>query len=156
LASIVLALVGAFTLVGTALATLLGVAALVGIGRRRQQLAGAGLAVFGIVMGVVFTVLTAFALLTGGLFRLGGRLTEGRFKDQLDFSGPPEIVRPDPPGFAISRPSNRWGQAFTGTVDDPMQQPLANHPDLLLVQSAQGAFADVRREHAVNQSMDAF
>jgi len=155
LASVVLALVGAFTIIGTAAATLLGLAALVAIARHRQQLAGAGLAIFGIITGVVFTALTVFAVWTGDLFGLGGRINEGRFKDQVDFSGPLEIIRPDR-GFAITRPSNRWGQAFSGTVDDPLQQPLANHPDLLLVQVSQGALVDVRREGVDHQNMEAF
>src|SRR2546430_889492 len=51
LASVVLALVGAFTVVGTALAAVLGVVALISIARRRDRLSGAGYAVLGIVLG---------------------------------------------------------------------------------------------------------
>src|ERR1700680_726121 len=55
LASVVCALVGAFTLVGTVAAVVLGVVAVVGILRQRDRLAGLGFAVFGIVAGVLFT-----------------------------------------------------------------------------------------------------
>src|SRR5262245_61562674 len=49
LASVILALIGAFTILFTLLAVLLGVAALVSISRNRERLAGSGYAVFGIV-----------------------------------------------------------------------------------------------------------
>src|SRR5689334_10210143 len=58
LASVVLALVGAFTLVGTAVAVALGAAGLVSIARHRDRLSGAGYAVLGIVLGAALTVLT--------------------------------------------------------------------------------------------------
>src|SRR5262245_13070273 len=50
-ASVILAVAGAFTLIGTLLAVVLGAAALVSIARHRERLAGAGYAVFGIVWG---------------------------------------------------------------------------------------------------------
>src|SRR5262245_57704151 len=60
-ASTVLALVGAFTLIGTVAAVVLGLVALVSVARNPGRVAGAGYAVFGIVAGVVFTALTLFA-----------------------------------------------------------------------------------------------
>src|SRR5262245_34612351 len=68
IASVALALMGAFTVVGTVVAVLLGLAALVAIARRRDRLAGAGFAVLGIVLGVAFTGLTLFAFSTQELF----------------------------------------------------------------------------------------
>jgi uncharacterized paraquat-inducible protein A len=61
LASMILAVAGAFTLIGTVLAIACGAAALIHISRHRETLAGAGYAIFGIVWGVVFTGLTLFA-----------------------------------------------------------------------------------------------
>src|SRR5690242_4976461 len=61
LGSVVLALVGAFTGVGTAVAAVLGVMALVSIARHRDRLGGAGYAVLGIVLGTGLTVVTLFA-----------------------------------------------------------------------------------------------
>src|SRR4051812_32084289 len=68
LASMVLALVGAFTVLGTVAAVLCGVVGLIRIGRDRDRVAGAGFALFGIVAGVIFTALTVFALVSGDLF----------------------------------------------------------------------------------------
>src|SRR5215467_1244077 len=76
LASVVLALVGAFTVFGSLLAVLLGVIALVSIARNRRQIAGAGFAIFGICLGVAFTGLTLFALNTADVFGLDAWLRE--------------------------------------------------------------------------------
>src|SRR5689334_20533062 len=68
IASLVLALIGAFTVLGTVVAVLCGLVALVSVGRSGGRLAGAGLAVFGIILGTLFTGLTLFAYSTGELF----------------------------------------------------------------------------------------
>src|SRR5690242_9125914 len=60
-ASLVLALVGAFTLVGTVAAVLCGLGALIHVGRSGGRLAGASFAVLGMILGVLFTGLTLFA-----------------------------------------------------------------------------------------------
>src|SRR6516164_3561812 len=54
-ASAVLALVGAFTIVLTAVAVMLGSVALVDIARNRGRSAGFGYALFGVLCGLVFT-----------------------------------------------------------------------------------------------------
>src|SRR5581483_3531419 len=64
-ASVVLALVGAFTVVGTAVAAVLGAVALASIARHRDRLSGAGFAVLGIVLGVGLTAVTGFAFSRG-------------------------------------------------------------------------------------------
>src|SRR5579872_6625985 len=61
IASAVLALAGAFTVVGTVAAVVLGVAAQVSIRRHRERLAGYWLASFGIFAGVNLTVLMLLA-----------------------------------------------------------------------------------------------
>src|SRR5262245_31500652 len=68
IASLVLALVGAFTLVGTLAAIVCGVLAIVQVSRHRDRLAGLGFATFGIILGVAFTTLTLFAVSRGELF----------------------------------------------------------------------------------------
>ena len=73
-ASMVLALVGAFTFVGTLAAVLCGLAALVSIGRSGGRRAGVGFALFGVVAGVLFTGLTLFAYSTGELFGVGDQV----------------------------------------------------------------------------------
>jgi hypothetical protein len=147
LASMVLALLGAFTVIGTVIAVLCGVVALVLIGRYRDRVSGAGFAMFGIIAGLVFTTLTVFALASGDLFGLGAMMRERNFADQIDRSGPDEVLRPNQ-GFAMTRPSRKWGVAIGNTVEDPffaILQGGQGPPDLLLVQPTIYAFVDVHR-----------
>jgi hypothetical protein len=143
IASAVLALAGAFTVVGTLAAVGVGVAALVSIARHRDRLAGTGFAVFGIVAGGTLTGLTLLALTTSELFGLGGWFREKTMADQLDTSGPLEVVVAAQ-GFAITRPSEKWGQAAANALDDPILAGLQQDRNLLLVQPARNAFVDVR------------
>jgi len=71
LASVLLGVTLAFTVVGTILAVILGCVGLVSIARNRDRVTGAGYAVFGIVWGLVFTAVTLLALTRGELFGLG-------------------------------------------------------------------------------------
>jgi hypothetical protein len=144
LASVVLALTGAFTVIGTVAAVVCGVVALVRIQRQRDRLAGAGLAAFGLGAGVVFTALTLFALSRDELFGLGGELRERMLAEHLDFTGDLK-EEPTNKGFAITRPSRRWGRAIDH-LEDPALDALTGSFDLLLVQAARYAFVDVRGE----------
>ena len=143
IASAVLALAGAFTVVGTLAAVGLGVTALVSIARHRDRLAGAGLAIFGIVAGCALTPLMLLALTTSELFGLGGWFREKTMADQIDTSGPLEVVEAAQ-GFAITRPSEKWGQATANALADPVLAGLQKDRDLLLVQPARNTFVDVR------------
>lgn len=142
LASVVLALVGAFTLVGSFIAVLLGLYALRHIAKNRQRVTGAGFAVLGIGLGLLFTGLCAFALTTGDLFGLDAVLRERTMTQHLDTSGPLEIVRAVK-GFAITRPSEKWGQVPDNRSEDPAVSRLQKNRDLLLMQVARYAFIDV-------------
>jgi hypothetical protein len=108
LASLILALVGAFTILGTLAAVGLGVAALFQIGSRADRLAGRGFAIAGIVVGVVMTAGTVVALSAFELFGLGPMMSAANWSGKLDYSVPLEIVR-DREGFAVKRPSEEWG-----------------------------------------------
>jgi hypothetical protein len=143
LASVVLALVGAFTVIGTIAAALLGAIALVSIARNRQHVTGAGFAVFGICLGVLFTGLTLFALGTTDLFGLDTWVRERAMSDEVDTSGPLEVVL-GAKGFAITRPTEKWGQVLGNQSDDPAVSGLQRNRDLLLMQVARYAFLDVR------------
>jgi hypothetical protein len=154
LASMVLALVGAFTLIGTAVATLLGVMALVEIGRHRDKVAGVGLALFGIIAGIGLTALTGFALFSGEVFGFGPNVREAMLADEIDTSGPLEIID-GAGGFAITRPSKKWGVAFNKEVDDPLVQGLLHKDaDLLLVKPSPYVFLDVKSESVNGRRMD--
>jgi hypothetical protein len=147
-ASLVLALVGAFTVVGTVAAVLCGLAALVSIGRSGGRRAGAGFAVFGLILGVLFTGLTLFAYSRGELFGVGNRLREAMLEGQVDFTGPLEIVRPDQ-GYKISRPSDKWGIARRELAHE-----LGEENNLVLVNPSQDAWVEVSSMPALGQTID--
>jgi hypothetical protein len=108
LASIIVALMGAFTVVGTFAAVVLGILALVQMTGRADRLAGRGYAITGILIGIVMTAGTLFAVTSIELFGLSSTMSELYWQGKLDFSGPMEIPRTRE-GFAITRPSAKWG-----------------------------------------------
>jgi hypothetical protein len=69
-ASLILGLVGAFTIVCTLAAIALGTVGLVNIARNPDRVTGKGYAVLGIVVGVLFTGLSVFAYSRGELYGL--------------------------------------------------------------------------------------
>ena len=143
LASVMLALIGAFTIVGTIAAVVVGLIALRSIARHRDRVTGVGFAAFGICMGVLFTILTFVALNAGDLFGLESWLRERNMAQKVDTSGPLEIglgVK----GFAISRPNEKWGQIHSGSSGDAAVDEVQASLDVLLMQVARHAFVDVR------------
>ncbi|MHB1424449.1 MAG: DUF4190 domain-containing protein [Gemmataceae bacterium] len=143
LASVLLALIGAFTVLGTVVAVLLGIVALVSIARHRDRVTGAGFAVCGICLGVLFTVLTVVALNAGDIFGLETWMRERTLAQKIDTSGPIEVVQALK-GFAITRPTEKWGQVPDMDSGDPAVGDFQNDLDLLLAQLARRAFVDVR------------
>jgi hypothetical protein len=143
LASLLLALIGAFTVVGTLAAIVLGFVALVSISRNRPRLAGVGFAVLGICLGVLFTVLTLVALNAGDLFGLETWMRQRTMTAKVDTSGPMEIVSGSK-RFAITRPSEKWGRVQDDQSDDAAVSEFQNNLDLLLMQIGHHAFLDVR------------
>lgn len=150
IASLVLALVGAFTLIGTAAAVILGVVALVRIARDRERLAGAGFALFGIVLGCAFTALTLLAYSTGELFGVGDQVRAQMMAGQVDHGGPLEVVR-QPPGFKIVRPNEKWGVARP-----ELQRELENDSNLMLVNTARDAYVDVSVDELHGRTLEAY
>jgi hypothetical protein len=127
LTSIVLALVGAFTILGTVLAIVIGVLALVQMVGRSDRLAGRGYAVAGIVLGVLFTGGTLFTITSVELFGLSAMMSDAYWQGKLDYSGPMEIKRRE--GFAISRPSEKWGVYQSTSTDHVWEDLLIVRPD---------------------------
>jgi len=109
LASVMLSVMLTFTVVGTALAIILGVIGLVSIARHRDRVTGAGYAIFGIIWGLIFTCVTLLALSRGEIFGTDW-IRQQVMAGEVDYSGPLEFTAKDD-GFAISRPSARWGVA---------------------------------------------
>jgi hypothetical protein len=152
LASVAVALIGAFT-PASLVAIGLGIAALVSIRRHRGRVTGAGFAVFGIVLGAAFSTLTGLALVMG-FTGLGGYMRERTLARQIDTTGPLEVVEAAG-GFAITRPSEKWGKASVPHLDDPFVDHFQNGRDLVLVQPAHYAVVDVKVEpRALFQPLD--
>jgi hypothetical protein len=149
IASLVLALLGAFTVVGTAVAVLFGAVALVRIARDRENVTGAGFALFGIVLGCAFTALTVFAYSRGELFGFGDQIRAQNMAGKVDHGGPLEVVR-QPPGFKIVRPNERWGVARPELMAE-----LENDSDLLLVNTARDAYVDVEKQELNGRNLEA-
>jgi hypothetical protein len=139
LASAMLGVTLAFTVVGTILAVILGCVGLVSIVRNRDRVTGAGYAVFGIVWSLIFTAVTLLALTRGELFGLD-RLRQQVMAGEVDLTGPMEVIRD---GFAITRPSGKWGVA-----KESLLQRL--HPDasLLLANVLKDSYLTVSVEFA--------
>jgi hypothetical protein len=137
--SLILALVGAFTLLGTLLAVLLGALALAQINRRRDRLAGKGFAVAGIVLGLVLTGLGLFAYSPVELFGVDHLLRESQWAGKLDYDGPLEVVRASD-GYAITRPSKQWGLRHESKSAETFPRLDAPPRGLLLINVAEGGY----------------
>jgi hypothetical protein len=148
--SLVLALLGAFTIIGTLAAIVCGILALVRIARDREHLAGAGFALFGIILGCAFTALTVFAFSRGELFGVGDQIRAQTMAGRVDHGGPLEIVR-QPPGFKIVRPNERWGIARAD-----LQRELGNDSTLMLVNTAHDDYVDVSVDQLNGRTLDAY
>jgi hypothetical protein len=146
-ASVVLALVLAFTGIGTVLAVILGVVALFHIARHRDEVTGTGYAVFGIASGAVFSILFVLAIIRTELFGFD-LAREGLMGDKIDRSGPLEVSRPDD-GFAIRRPSNKWGIA-----KGEFARNLVPDSELVLVNIARDAYIDVTADALAGRSLE--
>jgi hypothetical protein len=137
LASVVLALVGMFTIVFTAIAVLLGFIALVSVSRNRARVTGVGYAVFGIIVGLTFTGLTMFAVSREEIF---DKFREQVHAGEADYSGPMEIIRAAE-GFAITRPTARWGVARESFEDED-----GGNKGLILANVGKDAYVQVLSE----------
>jgi hypothetical protein len=144
LASVVLALVGGFTVVGGLAAVVLGLIALVEIRRSRDRLTGSGLAVSGVVAGMGFTCLTLFLFLRRDLIPIDGWWREHTLGVQVDSGGAAEVVSRDG-NLVLKRPSERWGRVQGDRSDDPAVGDVQQKRDLLLANVARHAFVDVAR-----------
>jgi hypothetical protein len=156
LASLILAITGAFTIVGTLAAVVLGLVAVVLILRQRDRLAGLGFAVAGIAIGFVFTGLTLFAyFISSEPFAFAGYVRERNMAPYVDTTGPIEVVDR---GWAVTRPTEQWGVARNGQVADELAELFLDKskPDVLLVQIKQHAFLDVHEETDGGKPLEAF
>jgi hypothetical protein len=152
LASAALALLGAFTVIGTLVAVGLGVAGLLAIRRQPERLAGAGFALFGIIGGTLLTGLSVFALSQHELFGMQGWMRERTMAGLIDTSGPLEVDTGA--GWTIARPSEQWGRVRGEQSEDPAVYSLQKNRDLLLMQVRKHAYVDVRVDPGNKQIND--
>lgn len=131
LASLLCALIGAFTVIGTLVAVGLGFLALRQIARQPDRLQGLRLAWAGIVLGGAFTVLTLIAHVGMEWLGLDRWLREPEWAGKLEYAGPTEI-RLDKNLFSLTRPSSRWGVLRAA-------KDLDGRNDLILVDVADDA-----------------
>lgn len=137
IASVILALVGAFTVFGTLLAAVLGVVALLGIRAQPQRLAGTRLAVAGIALGLVLTALSVFAFTAAELFGVDSVLRESQWVGKLDYPDDLEVKRTNG-GYKIKRPSAQWGVFNTHADGGGSQRSYGR--DLLLIHPSRSEY----------------
>lgn len=115
LASPLLALIGAFTLVGPVLAVACGAWGLRSISRSGERLEGRRLAKVGIALGLVFSLLGAAAFFWADWIGLDGVVRGLEWADKLDYAGDLHIKHEETQGqgFSLDKPNGQWAR-FTG------------------------------------------
>lgn len=114
LGSLLFAIIGAFTVIGTLIAVVCGLLALRSIARQPERLAGLNIAWAGIILGGFFTGLTLLAHLGMEWFGLDRWLREPEWAGKLAHDGPLQ-VRQEKGRFSLIRPSPRWGVSLAKT-----------------------------------------
>jgi hypothetical protein len=116
--SLLLALVGAFTVIGTLAAIACGAVAYRQITRSRGSVGGLRLAQAGMILGAVFTVLALATYGSRSLLGIDGLLRQYQWASKLQF--PTQLVVSkkrvfDDRTYSLERPSPIWGELATQT-----------------------------------------
>jgi hypothetical protein len=138
LMAILLVVLGAFTLVGTLLGSLLALIALV----RRQP--GANVAWVALLGGLVLTGLTWALFTWPEQLPLGAWVRYQLLSGQVDTQGP-ETLRSSDGQVELTRPKRNWGRARTNRLADSAVGDLQLDSELLLVRLSDRAYVDLRR-----------
>jgi len=129
--SLTLAMVGAFTIVGTIAAIVVGFFALREIAAKAAKLDGVNFARAGIAVGAVFTLITLAALVSPTVFGLDAFLREFALAGRLQYPAG-EVIRTDIINGEIEihrpRPIEAWAQYLSGNTQTPNVEP-----DLLIL-----------------------
>jgi hypothetical protein len=141
LASLTLALVGAFTIVGTLAAILVGLLAFVHVLHQPDRFKGLGLASAGIALGALFTALTVGFVWSGGL-GLAGKMREVSMASLLDPNANPndDLKYRD---CSLTLPSDEWRKVRQNRSDDPAVYEFQRDRDLVLLNPRRHAYLDV-------------
>jgi hypothetical protein len=113
--SLILAMVGAFTIVGSLAAIVVGFLAMRQIAREPERFSGVRFARAGMIAGGVFTLVTLALLLSSDAFGVDSLLREFRHASDLEYKGDQGgLFKIQQPGrdndFLIPRPSSAWGK----------------------------------------------
>ena len=133
LASLVLALAGAFTIVGSFIAVVLGFIGLREINSNPESVGGRSLAKAGIGLGIGLGFISLLGLLTPGFFGLAGLLREVEWAGKVDYAGALKVAGK---GFTLTRPSGTWGLLRKNPAAGSTAQE-----DLVLVSVREDAYA---------------
>jgi len=134
-ASLILALVGAFTLVGTLAAIICGAMALGQIRRSPQEIGGKRFAQVGILLGIVFSLITLVCLSTTEFLRLDGLLRSIEWAGKIEYLRDALVPINQSDGMDLGRsasiklPSPSWGRCTFKEFDAPKEKT----DDLVLV-----------------------
>jgi len=144
LAAAALLLVGAFTVVGSAAASVLALFALWRIRSSPQAVGGQRLALAVAIAGPILTAATALAWTRPDWLPVAALLRRQALAGQLDAGGPMEIQGAD--GVcSLTRPSRDWARATRGRVGDPAVGDLQKDRQFVLAFLPEKAYADVSR-----------
>lgn len=139
LLSLILALVGAFTIVGTIAAIVIGIYALKHISDKPSRLEGVHYARAGIAVGAFFTFLTLAALLSPTLFGLDSFLREMAFAGRIQYPDGNTVestTNGNRLSIVLTRPSNRWASYIPPSVQGTNFESC----DLIMVNVTEDAF----------------
>ena len=116
--SLLLALVGAFTVVGTLAAMACGAIAYRRVSKRGSTVGGARLAQAGMILGAVFTVISLGAYASRSLLGLDGVLRQYVWSSKLKYDAALTVSknRGADDRYSIDRPSASWG-LLSGTTE---------------------------------------
>jgi len=140
--SLVLALVGFFTLIGSVLALLCGLTALVSIARRPRQLQGIASALVGIALATAGLGTTWYFLRNAAADRVGAWLREQLLAPLIDHQAVWPAKTNDGKCL-LSRPSPHWARLRGNRGMDAAVAQLQHNREVLLVHLHHRLFADL-------------
>ena len=145
--SLVVAVVGAFTLVGSAAGAVLALIALVRMRTGRVRRGGEGYAVAALVVAVAGAGATVGILYHPAASRIVGWQRRGGVASRVDTSGPPQVGSRDN-ACVLPRPA-RLGEAPPGSRHRPAIDYLQTNRDLILTGPRGEAYIDIHRDPGI-------
>ena len=138
--SLTLAMVGAFSIVGTLAAVAVGLFALREIAKRPHRFEGVGLARAGIITGAVMTFITLVMLISPTVLGLDLFLREFKYAGRVNW---PKIKQIEAAGInepvTMDRPGERW-ESWGGYITQSNHTQNVLPDDLIMVNVAEDAY----------------